>query len=81
MAIYAVFRSMRSGKLTKKPIVCFEAEDERRARRAFGVGRYWGGFSESTSFVTKQIDAVPKGCNLVSAQDVIDRNSGDEVSW
>tara|TARA_B100000941_G_scaffold155709_1_gene110467 strand:+ start:268 stop:504 length:237 start_codon:yes stop_codon:yes gene_type:complete len=72
--IYAMKPCFQNGKPMKRVIVYFEAKDKDEAFKAFGVGHFWGGYSENTAFTAEEVDSVPKNGRFCIAADVIEEN-------
>lgn len=80
MPIYAMRRSFSSGKLAKRVIVYLEANNKAKAFEGFGAGRFWSGFHENTGFAAVEVDEVPAGNRVLSANELIeeDKRRGNE---
>lgn len=70
--IFAVKRVFSSGKVAKKAIVYFEAQNKDEAYRAFGYGKYYGGFRENTRFSADACNP-PKKSKVINAAQLIER--------
>lgn len=77
MPIFAMKRAYKNGNICKKPIVFFDAIDEKEAFKAFGVGKYWRGYKEDVSFCAEEVERI-ETANVILASQFIREKEEDE---
>ena len=77
-ATYAIRKRFKNGEVAKTPILCLIAKDEEEALAAFTAANYYWEFPESAKFVAERITQRPKGCDVMSAEQLI--NQGPYVA-
>lgn len=73
MPIFGIHHCFANGVMKKDAIVYIEAENEERALKAFGLGKFWQGYSENAAFDVQEVTECPRD-RLVSVHDILEED-------